>query len=75
MADVEAGRVNVLIIWEPSRASRLLSAWSTLLETCQRLGVLIHVTSHQQTYDLDNPRHWRTLAEDGVDAVYEAEKT
>lgn len=70
-----SGKVNVLILWEPSRGSRLLSTWALLLETCQRLGILVHITSHDETYDLTKPRHWKTLADDGVKAVYDSEET
>lgn len=75
LADLAEAPPDILVIWEPSRGSRRLSVWATLLETCQDLGVKIHVVSHHQTYDLKNPRHWRTLAEDGVDSGYEVEKT
>lgn len=70
-----SGKVGVLVLWEPARGSRVLSTWALLLETCQRLGILVHVTSHQQTYNLRNPRHWKTLADDGVKAVYDSEET
>ena len=70
-----SGKVHVLILWEPSRGSRLLSTWALLLETCQRLGILVHITSHDETYDLNKPRHWKTLADDGVKAVYDSEET
>lgn len=70
-----SGRVHVLVLWEPSRGARLLSAWALLLETCQRLGILMHITSHQQTYNLSKPRHWKSLADDGVKAVYDSEET
>lgn len=70
-----SGNVHVLILWEPSRGSRLLSTWALLLETCQRLGILVHITSHDETYDLNKPRHWKTLADDGVKAVYDSEET
>lgn len=70
-----SGKVHVLILWEPSRGSRLLSTWALLLETCQRLGILVHITSHDETYDLSKPRHWKTLADDGVKAVYDSEET
>lgn len=75
LEDLATRPPDILIVWEPSRGTRRLSVWATLLETCQTLGVKIHVTSHHQTYDLSNPRHWRTLAEDGVDSGYEVEKT
>lgn len=70
-----SGNVGVLVLWEPARGSRVLSTWALLLETCQRLGILVHITSHEQTYNLRNPRHWKTLADDGVKAVYDSEET
>lgn len=75
LTDLKASPPDVLVMWEPSRGTRRLTVWSTLLETCRNLKVKIHITSHHETYDLNNPRHWRTLAEDGVDAEYEVSKT
>lgn len=62
--DLEAGRYDVLVLWEPSRGSRELVVWAALLDVCRERGVLIHVTSHRRTYDPREPRDWRTLAED-----------
>ncbi|MEV6879152.1 recombinase family protein [Amycolatopsis sp. NPDC051128] len=70
-----SGKVHVLVFWEPARASRVLSTWALFLERCRDLGVLIHITSHEQTYDMTKPRHWKTLADDGVKAVYDSEET
>lgn len=67
--------VDVLILWESSRGGRELEGWAGLLNLCRRRGVRIHVVTHRRTYDLDNSRDWRTLAEDGVDNAYESEKT
>ena len=74
LADLTAGRVGVLVLWEPSRGDRQLTGWSVLLDTCRRHGVLIHITSQGHTYDLSRAREWRTLAEDGIDSAYESEK-
>lgn len=74
VADLGAGKFDVLVLWEPSRGSRELMAWAALLDACRRHNVLVHVTSHQHTYDLSRPRDWRSLAEDGVDSAYESEK-
>jgi site-specific DNA recombinase len=74
VADLDAGRFDVLVLWEPSRGSRELMTWAALLDACRRRKVLVHVTSHQHTYDLSKPRDWRSLAEDGVDSAYESEK-
>lgn len=75
LGDLDAGRLDVLVMWETSRGSRKLSEWSQMLDLCRERGVLIHVTSHGRTYDPRNARDWRTLAEDGVDNAYESEKT
>ncbi len=74
VADLDAGKVDVLVLWEPSRGSRDLMTWAALLDACRRQKVLVHVTSHAHTYDLAKPRDWRSLAEDGVDSAYESEK-
>ncbi|WP_346040782.1 recombinase family protein [Actinomadura chokoriensis] len=75
LADLDAGRLGVLVMWETSRGSRKLGEWAGMLDLCREHGVLIHVTSHGRTYDMRNARDWRTLAEDGVDNAYESEKT
>ena len=72
--DLDAGRYDVLVLWEPSRGSRELMTWAALLDACRRHHVLVHVVSHLHTYDLSKPRDWRSLAEDGVDSAYESEK-
>jgi DNA invertase Pin-like site-specific DNA recombinase len=74
LADVKAGRIDVLVMWESSRGSRELENWAHLLNACRVAGVLIHVTSHDRSYDLSVGRDWRSLAEDGVDSAYESEK-
>ena len=74
LADITAGQVNVLVLWEPSRGDRQLAGWATVLDLCRRHGVLVHITSHHHTYDLSRAREWRSLAEDGIDSAYESEK-
>jgi site-specific DNA recombinase len=75
VADVEAGALDVVILWEPSRGSRKLGEWVGFLDLCRARGVLIHVTSHRHTYDLANRRDRKALIEDGTDAEDESEKT
>jgi site-specific DNA recombinase len=69
-----AGHFDVILLWEPSRGDRKPGEWMGFLDTCRELAVLIHITSHDRTYDVRKPRDWRTLAEDGVDSAYESEK-
>jgi DNA invertase Pin-like site-specific DNA recombinase len=74
-ADLKAGRYGVVVVWETSRSSRRMAPFVDLLDTCRETGVLIHVTSHDRTYD---PRQWRdrkALLEDGIDAEADSEKT
>ena len=75
LRDLDAGKIAVLVVWETSRSSRRMAPFVQLLDACRDRGVLIHVTSHDRTYD---PRQWRdrkTLLEDGIDAEGESEKT
>ncbi len=71
---MKAGRIDVLVLWEPSRGNRELESWAHLLNACRARGVRVHVTQHGRTYDPSNSRDWRSLAEDGVDSAYESEK-
>lgn len=75
LADMEAGRFDVLIMWESSRGSRKLSEWSQFLEMAAESGVLIHIVSHDRTYDVRKGRDWKTLAGDGVDAEASSNET
>lgn len=73
--DVQHDRARIIWLWESSRGERRASAWLSLLEDCREHGVQLHVETHGRTYDMDNPRDWRTLAEDGTDSEYESAKT
>lgn len=75
LADVDAGKLDVVILWEPSRGSRKLGEWVGFLDLARERGCLIHVTSHRHTYDLSNRRDRRALVDDGADAEDESEKT
>jgi DNA invertase Pin-like site-specific DNA recombinase len=76
LEDIENDRLDVVVLWEPSRGSRELEDWIAFLRRCREHDVLIHVTIHNRTYDvLRNARDWRSLAEDGLDAAWESEKT
>jgi DNA invertase Pin-like site-specific DNA recombinase len=74
-ADVRGGRLDIVVLWEPSRGSRELETWAGFLNDCRAHNVRIYIASHDQLYDLANGRDWRALAEDGVDSAYESEKT
>jgi DNA invertase Pin-like site-specific DNA recombinase len=67
-------KVDVVMLWEPSRGDRDLETWVAFVARCRDNGTRIHATGYHDTYDPRNPRHWRALMEDGVDASYETEK-
>jgi DNA invertase Pin-like site-specific DNA recombinase len=74
LADLDRGRfaADVLVLWEPSRGSRRVSEWVTLIEACERSGVAIFVTTHGRIYRPGNVRDRRSLLEDAVDSEYES---
>lgn len=74
LADIIAGLVDVLILWEASRGDRQLAGWATLLDLCRKHGVLIHVTAEDYTFNPAKARDWKSLAEAGIDSAYESEK-
>jgi site-specific DNA recombinase len=75
LAAIAAGGVDVLIVWEWSRSSRELEASAHLMSACRSAGTLIHVTSHDRTYDMSVPNDERALGSESVDAAYESGKT
>lgn len=74
-ADLRAGLLAVVVLWETSRGDRKAYEWLGFLNDCRDRGVLIHVHTHHRTYDVRVARDWRTLADDGIDNAYESEKT
>ena len=73
--DVEDGKINFVVFWESSRGSRESVEWLQFLALCRDLAVPIRVVTHGRTYDVRNPRDWKTLADEGVDAEMESAKT
>jgi site-specific DNA recombinase len=75
LRDLQAGRFGVVVLWESSRGDRTLATWVQFLDLCMDHDVLIHITSDDRTYDMSNAHDYRELANDGVDARHESEKT
>ncbi len=50
---LERGGVDVLLVWEPSRATRDRRVWATLAALCEERG--IKLGSNGRLYDLDDP--------------------
>jgi DNA invertase Pin-like site-specific DNA recombinase len=74
LSDLDAGLLDVIITWEPSRADRDLETWVAFVAKCRARGVLIHITGEDDTLDARNASHWRRLIEGGLDAAMESEK-
>lgn len=75
LQDVGTGGLDVILLWEASRGSRRLGEWIMFLDRCRENDVLIHVTTHRRTYDMNVRRDRKALIEDGTDAEDEVEKT
>jgi DNA invertase Pin-like site-specific DNA recombinase len=74
LSDLDAGSLDVVVTWEPSRADRDLETWVQFVAKCRTHGVLVHITGEDDTLDPRNASHWRRLIEGGVDAAMESEK-
>lgn len=75
LADLGAGILDVVWLWESSRGDRKLSEWARFLDLCRDRGILVWIETHGRGYDLGNARDWKTLAEDGVANHYASEET
>lgn len=73
-AAIDTGAIDVLVVWETSRGSRTPAEWIGLLDACREKGILVHVLSHERTYDPRRAHDYKTLANDGVDAGYETDR-
>lgn len=71
---LEDRKYHVLVLWESSRGGRRLAPWAQLLELCQEIGVLIHITNDERTYDVRKSSDLEQLGGQGVRSAGEAEK-
>jgi site-specific DNA recombinase len=74
VSDVAAGLLDVVVMWESSRGSRKLSVWVDFLDLCRERKVMIHVTTHRRTYDMNIRRDRKTLVNDGVENEDDSEQ-
>lgn len=74
LAELAAGRADVLVLWESTRGTRQLSETAALLDVCRERGVLVYVVSDERLYDPRKSRDYADLARAGVDAGYETDK-
>ncbi|CAM3904953.1 recombinase family protein [Nocardiopsis rhodophaea] len=53
LADLKAGKIDVLVVWEISRATRERLMWATMIIACQEQGCLVAVDG--KVYDTRDP--------------------
>lgn len=74
LADLGAGALDILVLWEASRGSREPVDWFGMLALCRARGVRIHIVSDERTFDPRKSRDARDLGMAGVDSAYESDK-
>lgn len=74
LADIEAGKLDILILWESSRGSREPSDWERLLTLCRDRAVRVYVINDDRTYDLGKAKDLRDLRKDGAENAYESDR-
>lgn len=61
---------DVLVLWEISRLSRETGKGVALVDACEASGYLIHITSHERTYDPSNYQDRHSL----ISGINDSEK-
>lgn len=76
LADLKSGGFgnpgDVLVLWEVSRLARETGRGVELVDACEEGGILIHVTSHERTYNPANYQDRHSLISGFNDAEKEA---
>jgi len=72
LADVGAGKYKLIILWDASRGSRDLIDWVAFLKLLRDQAMLVHLITHNRTYDPQNSRDWKILVQEGVEAHSQA---
>lgn len=75
LADIRAGRIDVVWLWESSRGDRVAATWHEFIDLCAAHGVLIYVEQYERALDPRKARDWKTLADDGNNSQYESMQT
>ena len=75
VADVAAGELDIVILWETSRGDRKVLTWVPFVEKCRAGGVLVHITKDETTYDPRKTRDYRALIDGVLDAAGEVDLT
>lgn len=74
LADLQSGAFgkpgDVLVLWEVSRLARETGRGVELIDACEAGGYLIHITSHERTYNPQNYQDRHSL----ISGINDAEK-
>ena len=73
VADVAAGGVGLVWLWDASRGDRTPQSWHQFLDACRDQRVEVYSERDEYSYRPWVPRDWKTLADSGNDAAYESE--
>jgi len=68
---VRSGRIDLLVVWEVSRADRVMDTWVPFVTACGERGVRFHITSLEMTYDPRKAAHRKALLDMGSTAEHE----
>lgn len=68
---VQTGQIDLLVVWEVSRADRTMDRWVPFVSACGSQGVRLHITSLETTYDPRKAAHRKALLNMGSDAEAE----
>ncbi|MFF0268654.1 recombinase family protein [Kribbella sp. NPDC004536] len=71
-ADLAAGLLDVLVVWEVTRSSRVLADGAIWLDLCRDNGVLIYVLSEEELFAPRKTRHYDALARELLKGVTES---
>jgi hypothetical protein len=66
MADILARRLDIVVLWRPSRGDRELESWAAFLNACRKSKTLIYITDTDHIYDVQDSGDWKTLANEGI---------
>lgn len=75
LADLPSRRWDVSVLWTTSRGDRTAASWMNFLDNSRLYAPLVGISSHDEIYDVRKPRHWKTLAEEGINNAYRSEES
>ncbi|GAB3224013.1 hypothetical protein GCM10027447_12180 [Glycomyces halotolerans] len=75
MADLAAGRFDLVMLWEASRGSRTSAEGVAFVDLCAAQSALVYIIDEDTAYNPRKPRDRKRLLEMIIDAEYESGQT